>query len=290
MKLGWVGLGSMGAPMVLRAHERGHVVQAFDVLEAGRARVSAEGVTIVVSPADAARGVEVLVIMVATADQVEQVLFGAEGAATTLEPDSCVMVMATVGDGVVPGWHERLALLGVHLLDAPVSGGAVRAREGNLLIMVSGSDAAVARVGPLLTDLAAHAPVVGLHPGAGQRIKLVNQLLCGVHITAAAEALAFAESIGLDAGKVWEVIRHGAAGSFMLEDRGTRMLEADPTVASRVDIFVKDMGLVVAAADQAGQPTDLARSAQAVFQEASARGWGGLDDSRALEVYRSRRA
>ena len=113
----------------------------------------------------------------------------------------------------------------MQIVDAPVSGGAARAGQGDLLIMVSGSETALATVQPLLDVMARNAPVVGTEPGEGQKVKLVNQLLCGVHIAVAAEALAYAEALGLDAGATWEVLRHGAAASFMLDDRGARMID-----------------------------------------------------------------
>jgi 3-hydroxyisobutyrate dehydrogenase/putative dehydrogenase len=162
----------------------------------------------------------VLVLMVATAQQAESVLYGEGKAAAALKPGSVVLLMATVGPAAVEDWARRLAVTGVQIVDAPVSGGAARAGQGDLLIMVSGSETALATVQPLLDVMARNAPVVGTEPGEGQKVKLVNQLLCGVHIAVAAEALAYAEALGLDAGETWEVLRHGAAASFMLDDRG----------------------------------------------------------------------
>ena len=133
-----------------------------------------------------------------------------------------------------------------------MSGGAARAGQGDLLIMVSGSQTALGAVQPLLDVMARNAPVVGTEPGDGQKVKLVNQLLCGVHIAVAAEALAYAEALGLDAGETWEVLRHGAAASFMLDDRGARMIDnPNNEIRSTIDIFVKDMGLVTASGPRA---------------------------------------
>jgi hypothetical protein len=135
-----------------------------------------------------------------------------------------------------------------------VSGGVARAGAGDLLIMVSGSADAVHRVRPLLEAMASSAPVVGSQPGDYQKIKLVNQLLCGVHIAVAAEALAFAEAMQLGAAATWEVLRAGAAASFMLDDRGERMVHGADQVKSALDIFVKDMGLVLDAARENSYP------------------------------------
>ena len=176
------------------------------------------------------------------------------------------------------------------MVDAPVSGGVQRAAAGDLLIMVSGADDAVGRARPLLDVLARSAPVVGPAPGDGQRMKLVNQLLCGVHIAAAAEALAFAESLGLDPGECWRVLRDGAAASFMFEDRGARMAgrEFQPP-RSALDIFVKDMGLVSAAAEHAGAAAPLTAVTRRLYEEGHERGLGRLDDAALIEVLRQDR-
>jgi 3-hydroxyisobutyrate dehydrogenase len=135
--------------------------------------------------------------------------------------------------------------------------------------------------------MARSAPVVGEAPGDGQKVKLVNQLLCGVHIAAAAEALAFAEALELDARACWEVIRDGAAASFMLDDRGARMLdEAFEEPKSALDIFVKDMGLVAQAARDAGYPAPLSAVAEQLYRAGSRAGMGRLDDSSIIRLLR----
>ena len=143
---------------------------------------------------------------------------------------------------------------------------------------------------PLLDALASNAPVVGQRPGDGQRFKIVNQLLCGVHIAAAGEALALADSMGLDLAQVHEVLGTGAAASFMFGDRGRRMVDgAFDDVRSALTIFVKDMGLVAEAAQGVGQEVPLASSAQQVYQRGSELGWDRRDDSIVYEVLRGRR-
>jgi 3-hydroxyisobutyrate dehydrogenase/putative dehydrogenase len=199
--------------------------------------------------------------------------------------------MATVGPTALEGWVDRLASTGVALVDAPVSGGVARAASGDLLMMVSGPSDAVATVQPLLDAMARTAPVVGDQPGDGQKVKLVNQLLCGVHIAVAGEALAFAEALGLDAGSTWDVLKDGAAASFMLEDRGARMI-ANPTgeVRSALDIFVKDMGLVVDAARERSFPSPLATTAEQLYLAGRRAGLGRLDDSSVIDVSRGKPA
>jgi 3-hydroxyisobutyrate dehydrogenase/putative dehydrogenase len=291
MRVGWLGLGAMGAPMAGCLAGAGHAVTAYDIVPGRAAALAADGVQAAESPTGAVRDAELVAIMVATGDQVEQVLFGSGGAAGTLVAGTVVVIMATVGPEVVAEVAARLGGGGgVTVVDAPVSGGVQRAAAGDLLIMVSGADDAVGRARLLLDVLARSAPVVGPAPGDGQRMKLVNQLLCGVHIAAAAEALAFAESLGLDPGECWRVLRDGAAASFMFEDRGARMAggEFQPP-RSALDIFVKDMGLVSAAAEHAGAAAPLTAVTRRLYEEGHERGLGRLDDAALIEVLRQDR-
>ncbi len=285
-RVGWVGLGAMGHPMAGCAARAGYDVTAYDI-DPGRATsLAGDGVRPAAGIGQAATGADVLVVMVATPDQVDSVLFGDESAAAALAPGATVVVMATVGPGPVQQWAERLGRQRVDLVDAPVSGGAARAGEGDLLIMVGGSEEAVQRVQPLLDVLARTAPHVGVAPGDGQKVKLVNQLLCGVHIAAAAEALALAEALQLDAAATWEVLRGGAAASFMLDDRGGRMVHGPDEVKSALDIFVKDMGLVADAARASSYPAPLASAAEQLYLAGRRAGLGRRDDSSLIEVLR----
>ncbi|MGY1836510.1 NAD(P)-dependent oxidoreductase [Blastococcus sp. SYSU DS0510] len=288
-KVGWIGLGAMGRPMAARLLDSGHQVTGYDVAPAAVAalgdRAGAAG-----SPAEAGTGVDVLAVMVATGSQAEDVLFGDRGAASTLRDGAVVLIMSTIGPAAVEAIADRFAAQGVQVVDAPVSGGVARATTGDLLMMVSGSEQALTTVRPLLDVMSGKAPVVGANPGEGQKVKLVNQLLCGVHIAAAAEALAYAEALGLDAEACWEVIRHGAAASFMLDDRGERMVHgAGEQVKSALDIFVKDMGLVLAAARETVYPAPLASVAEQLYLTGRRAGLGSADDSTLIQVLRGER-
>ncbi|MFI7067193.1 NAD(P)-dependent oxidoreductase [Kribbella sp. NPDC050124] len=287
--IGWIGLGAMGGPMAQCVAAAGHLVTAYDVSPDRARSLAGEGLTAVDSIRAAATAGKVLVLMVATPDQVEAVLFGDGGAAHHLEPGTVVVVMATVGPGPLEDWARRLGELGVGLVDAPVSGGVARAAKGELLVMVSGSaqDLAISR--PIIDALAATAPVVGPNPGDGQKVKVVNQLLCGVHIAAAGEALALADSMGLDVESTWEVLKSGAAGSFMFTDRGGRMVAgAFDDVRSALDIFVKDMGIVTATAKSVEQPTPLAATAEQLYLTGRRKGLGRKDDSVVYDIIRGR--
>jgi 3-hydroxyisobutyrate dehydrogenase len=284
MQVGWLGLGAMRAPMAARAARAGHVVRGCDVVPGRAGFLAADGVRPVDTVAAAVGGADLIVIMVATPEQAEEVLFAPGGAAGSLAAGSIVVVMATVGPETVVSAADRLAVGGVAVVDAPVSGGTARAASGDLLIMVSGPEEPVARAQPVLSVLARSAPVIGTSPGDGQRMKLVNQLLCGVHL---AEALAFAEALGLTAAECWRVLREGAAASFMLDDRGVRMVEGQfESARSALDIFVKDMGLVGAAAEQAGAAVPLAGTARRLYVRGHDLGLGRLDDSVLIEVLR----
>jgi len=290
MRVGWLGLGAMGAPMATRLARCGHSVHGYDVAPDRAAALAADGVRSADSAAAAVGRADAVVIMVATPDQLEQALFGPGGAAAAMPGGTVAMIMATVGPEAAAAAAGRLAGRGVAVVDAPVSGGVQRAAAGDLLIMVSGPAGPVARVRPLLDVLARSAPLVGGSPGDGQRMKLVNQLLCGVHIAAAAEALAFAEALGLAAADCWQVLREGAAASFMLDDRGARMVAGQfDQVRSAMDIFVKDLGLVSAAAGQAGAAVPLTAAARRLYQRGHDLGMGRLDDSALIEVLRASR-
>ena len=285
-RVGWIGLGAMGAPMAACVARAGHDTRAYDIDPTRAEALAADGVKPATSIHEAASGVDVLVLMVATPDQVEGVLFGDDPAAEELCPGAAVVVMATVGPAPVRRWAQRLARQQVELVDAPVSGGSARAAGGALLIMVGGTHAAVDRVQPLLDAMARSAPHVGATPGDGQKVKLVNQLLCGIHIAAAAEALALAEAMQLDPAATWEILRGGAAASFMLDDRGARMAHGTDEVKSALDIFVKDMGLVTDAARASSYPAPLASAAEQLYLAGRRAGLGRRDDSAVIEVLR----
>ena len=286
LSAGFIGLGAMGAPMAKRIVSAGFDLSAFDVRPENADPLVKLGAGRAGSPREAAEGVEALVLMVVNAEQADDALFGGDGAAETLSPGSAVVVMSTVGPEAVRRLEGRLAGRGVKLLDAPVSGGVARAERGDLLIMAGGSADLFDEVRPMLAAMGSTVAHCGGSVGAGQSVKLVNQLLCGVHVAAAGEALAYAEALGLDPRSVFETIRHGAANSFMLEDRGERMLEREFVPAkSTLDIFVKDMGLVRQAAGEQSFRTPLADAAHSLYEMGSSLGLGEEDDSGVVRVF-----
>jgi 3-hydroxyisobutyrate dehydrogenase len=286
-KVAVIGLGAMGLPMATRLAER-FEVGGFDIATERLALAADRGVTPAGSAADAVNKAGTVLVAVRTGEQLHELLFGESGLAEHLEPGAVVVLTSTVGTDGIAAIAERLAEHDAHLVDAPLSGGPVRAGEGDLLIVVGAEPDALAKAKPVLDQLASTLSVVGDRPGDGQALKTVNQLLCGAHIAAAAEALALADALGLDQERTLEALTAGAASSFMLGNRGPRALQAydedGAEVLSRLDIFVKDLGIVGKAARGAHLAAPVAAAAEQLFLIGEAQGLGALDDSAVIRV------
>lgn len=286
-RVGWVGLGAMGSPMAeVLAGRDDTEMRCFDVVDSRVTKLAAAGGLAARSAADVATNSDAVFVMVATPAQLQDVLFGGGRLAEGLQPGTVLVIMATVGPEAVVEAAARLAERGVDVVDAPVSGGVRRAAAGDLLILASGPAEARRIVEPLLDAMAREVFIFGAAPGDAQRVKLINQLLCGAHIVLAAEALILAEAMGLDAEACWQAVRRGAAASFMLDDRGERMLHPSDEVFSAVSIFAKDMSLVSQAAAQVGYRAELAEAARGLYDEASHAGFSSRDDSTIAEFLR----
>jgi 3-hydroxyisobutyrate dehydrogenase len=260
-------------------------VSGFDLKREALDSLVDAGGTAAANAAEAAKDADVLVLMVVNAAQAESVLFDA-GALAAMAVGGSVILMATCPPGAVQALATRIGAAGRALVDAPVSGGVVGATKGTLTIMVGGPTPLVEKVKPVLDALGDKVFHVGEQPGQGAAVKTVNQLLCGVHIAAAAEGLALAQKAGVDPALALKILQGSAAGSWMLNDRGPRMLEQTPRVTSAVDIFVKDLGIVLDAGRAGKVATPLAAVAHQMFLAASAQGLGHEDDSQVIEVYR----
>lgn len=282
-----IGLGAMGLPMATRLAQK-FDVRGFDIASERLALAAEKGVTAAASGAEAVRGADAVLVAVRTPQQLTDLLFGEAGLAEHLRPGAVVLLTSTVGTNGIADIAARLAAHDVQLVDAPLSGGPARAGEGDLLIVVGAEPAALEKARPVLEQLASTLTVVGDKPGDGQALKTVNQLLCGVHIAAAAEALALADALGLDRAKTLEALTAGAANSFMLGNRGPRALQAydegGAEVLSRLDIFVKDLGIVGDAARAHHLSTPVAAAAEQLFLLGEAQGLGALDDSAVIRV------
>jgi L-threonate 2-dehydrogenase len=283
-KIGFIGLGAMGAPMAANLLARGFAVRGFDLQRPALDALSANGGTPVTSAREAAAGAEILILMVVDAAQAETVLF-ADGAAGALPEGGTVLLMATCPPGAVETLAARVEATGRRFVDAPVSGGTAGAAAATLTVMAAAPEAAFAAVRPVLEALGDKVFHVGPRPGQGAMVKSVNQLLCGVHLAVLAEALALARKVGIELDVILEIMGGSSASSWMLQDRGPRMVQVDPPVSSAVDIFVKDLGIVLEAGRGAKAALPLAALAHQLFLATSGRGAGKADDSQVIRTY-----
>ncbi len=279
-----VGLGSMGYGMAQSLVREGHVVHGFDINPAAMDRLVAEGGQ-AASPADAARASDILVIVVLNAVQTESVLFGPDGWAERLHKGATVIACATVAPEFARTCAARCAEAGLHYVDAPISGGAAKAAQGKLSVMASGTKAAFDAAAPALDAMAETVFHLGDEAGAGSAMKAVNQLLAGVHIAAMAEALTFGMTQGVTPAKFVEVISQCAGTSWMLENRAPHIVDGDYTARSSVDIWPKDLGIVLDIAKSAKFGAPLTVAALQQFLAASGSGLGGEDDAAVAKVY-----
>ncbi|MER9235291.1 NAD(P)-dependent oxidoreductase [Mesorhizobium sp. M0622] len=280
-----IGLGSMGFGMAQSLKRAGFEVTGFDIDDAAVQRFVAEGGLGASTPAQAAQDADVVVSVVVNAAQTEAILFGAGGVAETLAEGTVFVSSATMDPDVARKLAGRLGAIGGLYLDAPISGGSVRAADGALTILASGSVPAFAKARPVLDAMAAKVYELGEEPGVGAAFKMINQLLAGVHIAAASEAIVFAARQGLDLRKVYEVITASAGNSWMFENRVPHVLDGDYTPRSAVDIFVKDLGIIQDMARSAKFPVPVAAAALQMFLMTSAGGMGRDDDASVARVY-----
>ena len=280
-----IGLGSMGMGIAHSLRRAGFDVVGCDVNRAAVERFVQEGGRGAPAPASAAANVDVVICVVVNAAQTEAVLFGENGAASSM-PEGAVFISSTTMDpAACRRIATRLEASGRLYLDAPISGGAARAADGSLTVLASGAAAAFAKARPALEAMAATVHELGSEVGIGSAFKMVNQLLAGVHIAAAGEAIAFAAKQGLDLRKVYEVITGSAGNSWMFENRIPHVLDGDYAPRSAVDIFVKDLGIVQDMARDFRYPVPLAAAAMQVFLMASGAGMGRDDDASVARIY-----
>jgi putative dehydrogenase len=288
MRVGVIGLGSMGMGAALNLLKAaGMQVAGVDPRDSARAEFTAAGGTAMARAADLPEGTEALLVLVVNAHQAGAALFGADGAAPRLAPGAVIVVSSTMA----PEDARKLAAIaeahGFLYVDAPVSGGSVGARAGAMTVMASGSAAAMEKAAPLLAAISKKVWNLGEAPGLGSTMKVVHQLLAGVHIAVAAEAMALGIKAGVDARTLYEIVTGAAGNSWMFENRMPHVLDGDETPRSAVDIFVKDLGLVGDLARSVAFPTPLAAQAHQLFVSARAQGHGGKDDAFVIRAYQA---
>jgi 3-hydroxyisobutyrate dehydrogenase len=292
--LGVVGLGSMGYGAAVSAMQRGVATWGLDMSEVARTRFAAAGGQLAASLADLASRCDVVQVLVVNAAQTEAVLFGdksangeigAQGLDTLLRRGAVVIASATVDPALPPLWEARLAERGIHLIDGPVSGGAKKAADGQMTVMASGKPEAFAAAGAVLDAIAGKVYRLGDHAGVGSTVKMVNQHLAGVHIASACEAMALGMRAGADPKQLYEVICNSAGMSWMFQNRVPHILDGDYTPLSSVNIFVKDLGIVLDAARKLAFPLPLAAAAHQLYLATAAAGHGNEDDAAVVKFY-----
>lgn len=283
--VGVIGLGAMGIGIAMSLLRKGFEVHACDLRPDAVQRLVDAGGHRAESPAALAKVVEVLISVVVTAEQTETVLFGEHGAAPHLKPGSVVIASATVSPDFAQSLGKRLDEFGVLMIDGPISGGAAKALAGELTIMSAGVPAAYAKCDPVLQAIAGKIYRLGDEVGPGSVVKMVNQLLAGIHIAAAGEAMALAIRAGANPEQVYEVITNSAGNSWMFQNRVPHILAGDYTPLSAVNIFIKDLSIVLDYAKKSVFPLPLSATAHQMYLQASAAGHGLEDDSAVIKNF-----
>lgn len=281
-----IGLGSMGMGAAKSCLRAGLNTWGVDLNPATLETLRQAGARDAQSSAAAfADQLDAVLLLVVNAQQVNAILFGEEGLAAKLRPGTVVMVSSTLSALDAQQIEQRLAGYQLLMLDAPVSGGAAKAASGEMTVMASGSDAAFAQLQPVLDAVAAKVYRVGNEIGLGSTVKIIHQLLAGVHIAVGAEAMALAARAGIPLETMYEVVTNAAGNSWMFENRMRHVVDGDYSPKSAVDIFVKDLNLVADTAKSLHFPLPLASTALNMFTEASNAGYGREDDSAVIKIF-----
>ncbi len=281
-----VGLGSMGMGAAKSCINAGLTTYGVDLNPLALATLQQAGAKQAATSADRfASELDALLLLVVNAAQVKQILFGENGLAAKLKPNTPVMVSSTISAADARQIEQQLLALGLNMLDAPVSGGAAKAAEGQMTVMASGAESTFQQLQPVLDAIAGKVYRIGEEIGLGATVKIIHQLLAGVHIAAGAEAMALAARAGIPLDVMYDVVTHAAGNSWMFENRMRHVVDGDYAPKSAVDIFVKDLGLVADTAKALHFPLPLASTAFNMFTAASNAGFGKEDDSAVIKIF-----
>jgi 2-hydroxy-3-oxopropionate reductase len=283
-RVGFIGLGTMGREMVLNLLRAGYAVRAYDVREEATAELVRHGADAARSPADAAEDADIVICMLPDTPQVEEVVYGQDGLKAHPPRGRLVVDMSTISPVAVRRMYADLEAIGVALLDAPVSGGPIGAKNATLSIMVGGDGEAFARAEPFLRAMGTTITHVGA-AGAGQTVKLCNQLVCAINIQAICEALALGRASGIDLEQLRHVLLGGSAASWMLDKLGPAMIAGDPSAGFRIDLMLKDLRLVQEQALAHTVPLPATALVTSQYLEARAHGEGGNGNQALFRVY-----
>lgn len=281
-----IGLGSMGMGAACSCIQAGLTTYSVDLnpqaLEALRQAGAAEAAA---SAKEFACRLDAVLLLVVNAAQVKNILFGEQGLAPQLKPGTPVMVSSTISAADAQDIERQLRACRLNMLDAPVSGGAAKAAAGEMTVMASGSAQTFEQLAPVLDAVAGKVYRIGEEIGLGATVKIIHQLLAGVHIAAGAEAMALAARAGIPLDVMYDVVTHAAGNSWMFENRMRHVVDGDYSPKSAVDIFVKDLGLVTDTAKALHFPLPLASTAFNMFTSASNAGFGKEDDSAVIKIF-----
>ncbi|HDX8352156.1 TPA: NAD(P)-dependent oxidoreductase [Aeromonas dhakensis] len=281
-----IGLGAMGMGAARSCLRAGLTTYGIDLNAEARNRLQQAGAAAVMADTrPLAETLDAVLLLVVNAVQVRKILFGEHGLAAHLKPGTGIMISSTIAAEEAASLARELAALDLPMLDAPVSGGAIKAEAGEMTVMAAGADAAFDKLAPVLDAVAGKLYRVGSEPGQGSTVKIVHQLLAGVHIAVAAEAMALASRAGISLDLMYDVVTHAAGNSWMFENRMARVLTGDYQARSAVDIFVKDLTLVADTARELRFPLPLASTALNMFLTASNAGHGKEDDSAVIKIF-----
>jgi len=283
--VGIVGLGAMGRGVAASLLRANFEVAGYDISADVRTAFAKSGGIACNNIATLGERSDVVIVLVVNAAQTEQVLFGEDALVSTLKRGSVVIASATVAPAFAAAMSKRLDAQGVAMIDAPVSGGVVGAAAGKLTIMGSGPQHAFDACREVLDGYAAKVYRFGDEAGLGSKVKLLNNLLCGVHIVAACEAMALAKREGIEPQLLYDVITHSAGNSWAFQDRMPHVIADDFSPVTALNIFVKDLGLVLDMADSADFIAPLTECAHRIFMSAAKAGHGLDDDTAVIKIF-----
>ncbi|MGZ5178854.1 MAG: NAD(P)-dependent oxidoreductase [Ramlibacter sp.] len=282
--VGFIGLGTMGREMAINLAKAGHRVAAFDVRREAAEALASFGIRAATSVAEASRGADAVITMLPDTPDVEAVVLGDGGLRDHPPEGRLVVDMSTIAPGAVRRMHAELAKAGIAFVDAPVSGGPLGARNAALSIMAGGDAAAFDQARRFFAAMGTTITHVG-DSGAGQTVKLCNQLICGINIQAICEALALGRAAGVDLQQLRKVLLGGSAASWMLDKLGPQMIEGDASAGFRIDLMLKDLRLVAQQAQETNVPLPATALVTAQYLDARAHGEGGNGNQALFRVY-----
>ena len=287
MTIGVIGAGAMGLGVVESLRHSGYETYVRDIVPERMALAEKFGAKPCTLSAEVARNAQIIIVLVVNAEQVETVLFGEDGAIPQLNSKSVVVVSSTLAPSYVEDLAKRLAQKHIAMLDAPVSGGPAKAAAGTMTMMVAGDAVAFERCKEVFAAITGSVFNIGAQPGMASKLKLVNNLLAGVNVAAAAEAMALAIRVGLDPRMVFDVVNESSGASWMFRDRMARVLQGDYAPRAALPILTKDLGLATDLASENEFPLTIGRHVHEIFSAASKASYGDEDDAALIKYYQA---